>query len=120
MPKYVKTMSPIDSISGMLGKRRDSISQKALICNVRTAPSNTNGGRPYMYFSVRTRDSSVPLTSKQLEWQMRFEEISQQTQERLKDPVHIAADQAAFRAQDKYKSVRSYVWNEVRKTVITQ
>lgn len=113
-------MTPIDSLSGMFGKRKDSISQKALICNVRMAPSNTNGGHPFMFFSVRTRDSSVAPTSKQLAWRTNFEEISAATQARLKDPMHIAADQTAFRAQDKYKSLRSYVWNEVRKTVVTE
>lgn len=109
----MKTIAPVDSLSGKFGKRADSISQKTIIANVRTARSNTNGGRPYMYFSVLTK-STYGGTAGQMAWNEKFAQICAGTRDRLQDPQHIAADKAAFAQQTKYKTLYSYVWNLVK------
>ena len=54
---------------------------------------------------------STAPTSKEIAHRKKFGEVAVQTTARLKDPMYIAADQAAFKAQTKYKTLRQYVFN---------
>ena len=116
MPKYIKTIAPVDSMSGKFGARKDNISGKTIIANVRKAKSNTNEGRPYMYFSVLTKTTASKSVNS-LAWRNRFAQICAATRLRLEDPAHISQDQAAFHAQTKYKTLYSFVWNQVKETI---
>lgn len=111
MPKYVKTIAPVDSMSGMVGTRSQSISGKAIIMNVRKKKSNANGGAPYMYFSTLTRSTRGVPTAMQSAWNALFGQICTATRERLEDPMHVATDQANFAKQTKFKTIYSYVWS---------
>lgn len=119
MAKFMRTIAPVDSLSGMFGKREHSLSGKAIIANVRKVGGNAVGGAPFMYFSVLTK-TTYKGTDTQKAWNERFGEISSATRSRLKDPGKITADQLAFRDQSKYKTLYSYVWNEVRKEYDSQ
>lgn len=114
MAKFMRTIAPVDSLSGMFGKREHSLSGKAIIANVRKVGGNAVGGAPFMYFSVLTK-TTYKGSEAQLSWNESFGEISSATRARLRDPGKITADQLAFREQTKYKTLYSYVWNEVRK-----
>lgn len=111
------TIAPVDYISGCFGKRKASVCKKTVIANVRRAESSFNGGTPYQFFTVRQNDRSTPFSQAELAYQTRFGKICKGTSARLKDPQHIAADQAAFKAQTQYKTLRQYVWREVAKTI---
>ena len=54
---------------------------------------------------------STAPSSKEIAHRKKFGEVAVQTTARLKDPMYIAADQAAFKAQTKYKTLRQYVFN---------
>ena len=54
---------------------------------------------------------STAPTSKEIAHRKKFGEVAVQTTARLKDPMYIAADQAAFKAQTKYNTLRQYVFN---------
>lgn len=112
MPKYIKTIAPVDSLSGKFGKRLDSISGKTIIANVRKAATNTNNGRPYMFFSVLTK-TTYKGTAAQIAWNHKFAEICAATRERLINASQMNADRAAFAAQTEYKTLYSFVWNLV-------
>lgn len=116
MAGQIKYIAPVDSVSGMFGKRENSFSGKAIISNVRMAPSQKHP-KGHMYFSVLTR-----TTFKESElgnmWRDTFTQICRQTRERLRDPNQIATDQAGFVNQTKYKTLYAYVWNKVKAIVI--
>lgn len=113
MPKYIKTIAPVDSISGKFGARKDNICGKTIIANVRKAATNTNGGRPYMFFSVLSK-TTYKGTAAQMAWGEKFAEICNATRARLMDANKMNADRAAFAAQTQYKTLYSFVWNLVR------
>lgn len=117
MPRILTTIAPIDSISGCFGKRKENVCKKTIIANVRRAESSYSGGTPYQFFSVRQNARSTPYTATELQYQTRFGKICKATSERLKDPQHVAADQAAFKAQTQYKTLRQYVWRQVEETI---
>lgn len=114
MAKLIKTIAPIDSLSGMFGKRSHSISSKAVIANVRKRGGAWIDGQPYMYFSVLTKSTySDKPTSAMIDAQVRFREIAQGVRNRLADPNQAPLDQMAFKDQTKYKTLRQFVWHLV-------
>ena len=106
-------IAPVDSMQGMVGKQKDNVCQKAIIFNLRKARTNTNDGKPFQYFSVRSA-VGVKQTASQKAWNARFAQIASGTRDRLQDPQHIASDKAAFATQIKYKTLYSYVFNQVK------
>lgn len=115
MPKYLKTLAPVDSMSGMVGKRDETVSDKAFIVNVRKVGNVKNGGRPYMYFSLRQNDRNLethPITVKEAAARQKFTQAVEATRARLIDPTKMAADQAAFLAQDKYPTIYGFVFSQ--------
>lgn len=113
MPKILKTIAPVDSLSGMFGNRGQNETGKALIANVRKKGNARNGGRPYMYFSVLSK-TTYKGTTTQLDWATRFGNISKIAQQRMKDPAFIADDMKNFAKQTKYKTLYQYVWAQVK------
>lgn len=112
MAGKIQYIAPVDTVSGMFGKREHSLSGKAIISNVRRKASQKNPGG-LMYFSVLTK-TTYKGTQNQSEWQTKFGQISRATRERLEDPTHMAADLAAFAKQTKYVTLYSFVWDAVR------
>lgn len=113
MAGKIQYIAPVDTVSGMFGKREHSLSGKAIISNVRRKASQKNPGG-LMYFSVLTK-TTYKGTQNQTEWQNMFGEISRTTRERLEDPAFMASDLANFKKQSKYVTLYSFVWATVQK-----
>lgn len=112
MAKLFKTIAPVDSISGMIGNRESNLSGKAFIANIRKKGGNWNGGNPYQYFSVLTRTTAMAdPTESILAQRAKFAAVAQATRSRMADPAKAAQDMANFKAQTKYKTLYSYVFN---------
>lgn len=110
----MKTIAPVDSLSGMFGKRSHSLSGKAIIANVRKRGGAWIDAQPYMYFSVLTK-STYPTNPSQamIDHQERFAAIAEGVRNRLADPNQMPLDQLAFKGQTKYKTLRQFVWHLV-------
>lgn len=114
MAKIMKTIAPVDSLSGMFGKRSHSISGKAVIANVRKRGGAWIDGQPYMYFSVLTKSTEpAKLTQSIIDARAKFKAIAEGVRNRLADPNQMPLDQLAFKSQTKYKTLRQFVWNLV-------
>lgn len=112
MAKIMKTIAPVDSLSGMFGKRSHSLSGKAVIANVRKQGGAWNDGAPYMYFSVLTKSTaSANPTEAVVGQRNRFKAIAIATNARLADPRYMVEDQQGFREQTMYTTLRQYVWH---------
>lgn len=115
MAKLIKTIAPIDSLSGMFGKRSHSISGKAVIANVRKRGGAWIDGQPYMYFSVLTKSTAMEKPSQiVLDVRAMFKAVAHDVNARLSDPNQAPLDQMAFKNQTKYKTLRQFVWHLVK------
>ncbi len=103
-------IDPIKSVSGKLCK------QHHVIHCIRVAPTNNQSmiDNP-QYTSWRDPNKRVAQTAAQKAWQSMFGSISSATRARMLNPEMIDTDLAGYAAQTKYKSLYSYVWNQVRK-----
>lgn len=111
--RQVKLIAPVDSMQGMIGKTSDNVCGKAIIFNLKKAKSMTNDGKPFQYFSVRTKEG-IKQTANMRLWNTRFGEIASATRTRLMDPTYINQDRAEFAQQTKYKTLYSFVFNKVK------
>lgn len=111
MAGKINYIAPVDTVSGMFGKRDHSLSGKAIISNVRMKPSQKNP-RGLMYFSVLTK-TTYKGSSTQTSWQALFAQACNDTRARLKNPTYVDDDLVAFRSQTKYKTLYAYVFNIV-------
>ena len=114
MAGRIQYIAPVDTVSGMFGKRSHSMSGKAIISNVRKVPSQKYPGG-HMFFSVLTK-TTFAGTNVQKEWNITFGQISAATHARMQNPEYIDVDQAGFLNQTKYKTLYAYVWNQVKLT----
>lgn len=112
MATKLKTIAPVDSLSGMFGSRKNNLSDTAIIANVHKKGGAKSDGKPYMNFSTRVNNRSTKYSQDELNRQERFGAISVATKNRLMNPEHLAADQVAFAKQTKYKTLRQYVWHK--------
>ena len=55
---------------------------------------------------------STPVTKKETDHRTKFGIVSASTAARLADPTKMQADQLAYKAQTKYKTLRQYVFNQ--------
>ena len=55
---------------------------------------------------------STPVTKKETDHRTKFGAVSTATAARLADPTKMQADQLAYKAQTKYKTLRQYVFNQ--------
>ena len=55
---------------------------------------------------------STPVTKKETDHRTKFGIVSTATAARLADPTKMQADQLAYKAQTKYKTLRQYVFNQ--------
>ena len=109
----VTYIDPIKSVSGKLTKSHSTV------LNVRrAATSNQDMIDNPCYTSWRDPSKKVQLTAGQVAWNETFKTICANTRSRMKDPSKINADQIAFAAQSKYKTLYSYVWNQVKNELV--
>lgn len=114
--RQVKMIAPVDSMQGMVGKQLDNVCQKAIIFNLRKAKSSTNEGKPFQYFSVRTKVGNA-ANAAVVAWRAKFGQICEQTRARLIDPTYMTQDRAEFAQQTKYKTLYQFVWKKVQAEV---
>ena len=108
----MKTIAPIDSISGALGNRENNLCGKVVIANVRKQGGNKHDGKPFQYFSVLTRTTAMlNPTERVLAQRAKFAAVCLATRSRMADPSKAASDMVAFKSQTKYKTLYSYVFN---------
>lgn len=108
MAKRLTCIAPVDSISGMIGKRSDFISGAAIIANVKKRKS-----KPFMFFSLRKNDRSTPVTSSEVVHRTKFATCVANTRARMMDPVQLPIDQAAYAlVKNQYPSFYAYVFNQ--------
>lgn len=113
MACFMKTIAPVDSMSGMIGKRASFVSDVAFIANVRKAgKSATKGGNAFMFLSVRKNNRSKPYTTDEVAHQTKFAAVAAAARARMQDPSKITADQEEFREQSMYKTLYQYVFNQ--------
>lgn len=113
MAKILKTLSPVDSISGMIGKRNETVSDKAFIVNVKKAGNVRNGGKPFMYFSLRVNDRMTKPSTVELLNRQKFKDAVEATRERMINPEYVQIDHANFNKQTKYPTLYGYVFSVV-------
>lgn len=112
MACFMKTIAPVDSMSGMIGKRSSFVSDVAFISNLRKpGKSATKGGNAFMYLSVRKNDRSTPFSTDEVAHQTKFAAVAASTRLRMQDPSKITQDQEGFREQTQYKTMYQYVFN---------
>ena len=105
----VTYIDPIKSISGKLSKKHFTI------LNVRTAPTNNPDMIANPNYTVyRDPNKKIKSTSAQTVWKEKFGLICRLTTARLVDASKLTQDRLAYAKQDKYKTLRSFVWNLVK------
>lgn len=109
MATQVKTVTPVDSISGMLGKREDFVSKKAFICNV-SKRGNVKTKGAYMYLSLRSKDRTTPVGPTEIAHRTKFATCVANTRQAMKDPQQLPQLQADFANQKKYPTFYGYVF----------
>lgn len=113
MAKVLRTLAPVDSMSGMVGKRDETVSNKAFIINVKKVSGWKTKGAPFMYFTLRQNDRLTAPTTAEIANRERFKQAVLATKARLINPEYIQADQYAYMHQDKYTSLYGYVFSVV-------
>ena len=104
-------ISPVKTVSGKLAKK-----DKVIYLTRRAATSNEDMIANPCYTAVMgTR--STPVTQTERDLRERFGKICKGTLQRLKDPTHQATDQAGFKAQTQYKTLKQYVWHQVADSI---
>jgi hypothetical protein len=111
MSTKLKTITPVDSISGMLGNRKTSLSKKAFICNIsKRGGWKTKGA--YMYLSLRVNDRLSPASTTEIAARTKFAAVVRSTRTRMMDPTQNPVDQVGFAKQDKYPTFYGYVFSQ--------
>lgn len=101
----------MDSISGMLGNRKNSLSKKAFICNIsKRGNVKTKGG--YMYLSLRVNDRMTEMSVTEINHQTKFAAVVKSTRQRMTDPVQNPLDQVGFAKQNQYPTFYGYVFSQ--------
>lgn len=110
MATQIKTLAPVDSISGMIGQRKDSVSKKAIICNV-SKRGNIKTRGSYMFLSLRTKDRTSPISGAELANQQKFATCVRNTYAAMIDPNQLPTLQVGFGAQKVYPTFYGYVFS---------
>lgn len=99
-------IAPVKEVSGKLSKK------DRVIYQVRKAPtSNQEMIANPCYTSAYSKRSTL-FSATEVAYQTRFGKVAKATTARLADPSKKAQDQAAFKAQSEYKTLRQYVWHQ--------
>ena len=91
---------PIEKVHG-------KISKKHKVGFAHRADSNLNYTQTYGQRNYNTH----PLSSKETAIRTKFAAVGDAVRARMIDPTKMAADQAAFLEQSKYKRMWGFLWN---------
>ena len=113
MAKVIVGAAGIETISGALKRPKKQNGHNhgnyLVMTHRKAASSDPNCQRIYSFASDRY-DRSTPVTPQETQIRSKFTAVAAATRTRLKDPTQMASDQAAFKAQSLYKTLRQYVW----------
>ena len=103
-----------DHVSGAVAKPKKKNGHKCgeyVLLTHRVAPTtNPNCQRGY----IKPADNyarKTPVSADEISQRTRFGAIARMVNTRAHDQAKIAQDQAAFKAQTHYTTMRSYLWN---------
>lgn len=111
MAKILRTLAPVDSMSGMVGKRDETTSNKAFIINVKKVGGWKLKGAPFMYFSLRQNDRLSDPSSSEIAHRQKFATCVANTYEAMIDPNLLPQLQLGFKNQEKYSTLYGYVFS---------
>ena len=100
-------------MSGMVGKREETTSNKAFIINLKKRGGWKKKGAPFMYFSLRQNDRLTAPSNNEVVLREKFAEAVRLTYDRMTDPTYLPGDQVAWKAQTKYPTLYGYVFSVV-------
>jgi hypothetical protein len=104
MAGTITYLAPIENASGKIFGKKSRF----------TAVTRTYGKRRRGCSATGQRDlKNHPYTETELARRAKFGAVSKATHLRMKDPEKQAADSAAFRAQNQYDSLYSFIWHLV-------
>ncbi len=101
-------IEPVESVSGKLFN-------KSNIIFMRRKAATSNQDVPNFTHSVGKR--STQPSENELQHRTKFGQICKNVAKRLQDPTQMAKDQAAYKAQSTYKTLRQFVWHQVSDTM---
>ena len=101
-------IEPVATVSGKLFKSSN-------IIFMRRKAATSNQDVPNFTHSVGKR-STQPSES-ELQHRSKFGTIAKAVSKRLVNPTQMAKDQAAYKSQSTYKTLRQYVWHQVSDTM---
>lgn len=101
-------IEPILSVSGKLFKN------STIVFMHRKAATTNTDNRNFTH-SVGKR-ATLPSES-ELQQRTKFGQICKAVSTRLRDPKQMATDQAAYKAQSTYKTLRQFVWHQIAETL---
>lgn len=102
-------------MSGMIGKRDETVSNKAFIVNLKKVGNVHNGGAAFMYFSLRQNDRVTKPSTTEIANREKFKQAVLATRARLINPEYIQRDQYEWSKQTKYPTLYGYVFDQVYK-----
>lgn len=111
MAKILRTLAPVDSMSGMVGKRDETTSNKAFIINLKKQGGWKIKGAPFMYFTLRQNDRITKPSPSELEHRQKFATCVANTREAMLDPQQLPTLQLGFKEQTKYPTFYGYVFS---------
>ena len=102
-------------ISGALNKINKKSAhandQKMTLCTHRVAATSVVGKCNRVYLrGIESITRTSPLSAVETQLRSKFTAVTRAVATRLKDPTQMASDQAAFKNQSAYKTLRQYVW----------
>ena len=101
-------IEPVASVSGKLFGKSNII-----FMTRKAATSNTDV--PNFTHSVGKRTTQP--SENELQHRTKFGTIAKAVSTRLTNPTQMAKDQAAYKAQSTYKTLRQYVWHQVAESM---
>ena len=114
MASIVVGAAGIETISGALKrpKKQNGHNHGNYLIAVHRVSPTTNPNCQRLYsFSADRYKSSVPPSADTIAQRTRFGAIARMVNTRAHDQAKIAQDQAAFKAQTHYTTMKSYLWN---------
>ncbi len=103
---HITYIDPVKSVSGKLSKK-----SKVTFMVRQAATSNAAMLENPNYTHIMGK-RTTPVSQSEREYRTRFGKICAATTKRLKDTSKQPADQAAFKAQTQYRTLRQYVWHQ--------
>lgn len=113
MSKKISYMAPVEEMSGKFGNANTPLvyGYGGFIGR----PSPYFNGRKFFAFKNKGRTSAY--SASELAYQQKFKQASQQAAADIKDPQKIPSITAAFKAQKKYKTLFTFQFAEVYRTM---